>query len=93
VLTRAFTARQARKLLAAGEAMPVEPAELAAFPAQHGLTKPIRARADAAGVPEAQAWWAGAGAGLSRSLPVAGLVERLGQELAAALKGLTRSDR
>lgn len=93
VLTRAFTARQARKLLAAGEAMPVEPAALAAFPAQHGLTRPIRARADAAGVPEAQAWWAGVGAGLSRTLPVAGLVERLGQELTAALEGMQQSDR
>ncbi|MFD0388363.1 nitronate monooxygenase [Tistrella bauzanensis] len=52
VLTRSYTGRYARKLLSAGEAIPPEPTALAAFPAQHGLTKPIRAAADAAGCPK-----------------------------------------
>ena len=87
VLTRSYTGRYARKLLSAGEAIPPEPAALAAFPAQHGLTRPIRAAADAAGVPEAQAYWAGAGAGLVRpdGIAVAELVAALGREMRAAL--------
>lgn len=82
-LTRAFTGRRARGLVNrfVAEHSPAAPS---GYPQVHHLTAPLRAAARHAGDPEGVHLWAGEAYRLAQPLPVARLVEKIGDEAADA---------
>lgn len=87
-ITRAFSGRPARGLvnrflveMQAAEAAD----EVAPFPLQNALTRPLRSAAAARNRPEFLSLWAGQAARLARAEPAAALVARVAREARAAL--------
>lgn len=58
------------------------------YPIQNALTAPLRQEAARQGRPEFMSMWAGQGAGMSRILGAAELVETFAGELGAAVSSL-----
>jgi nitronate monooxygenase len=83
-LTRAFTGRTARGI--ANRFLTEHGADAPrAYPEVHHLTAPLRAAARERGDPDGVNLWAGQAYGLTRELPAAELVKRLGTEARQAL--------
>lgn len=94
VITRAFSGRPARGILNAfirEMAAPDAPEPLP-FPVQNALTGPMRRAAAQLGDADRLALWAGQGAPLARALGAGELVERLLEERASVLRGLSTAE-
>jgi nitronate monooxygenase len=85
-VTRAFSGRFARGIAnRMMQEIDADPSEIAPFPIQNSLTRPIRTAATKQGRPEYLSLWAGQGLRLSRRAKASELVDLLARETEAAL--------